>query len=123
MGKPLVRCHHLSTLTTTLLTATMKACLLLLAALTATALAANELELLMLHEVQELYKQEPHMSVQQCTDKCDAMFSLIAGHDEQLSDRACATLCDCIPKNDCQSHPHAPHHGNHHTNAPIVTAA
>merc|ERR1711963_1213333 len=77
-----------------LTTVTMKACLLLLAALTATALAANELEMLLMNEVQELYKQEPNLTVQQCTDKCDAMFSLIAGRDEQLSDRACATACD-----------------------------
>merc|ERR1719320_464234 len=45
------------------------------------------------------------------------MFNLIAGHDEQLSDRACATLCDCVPKQACAAHTAPPNfgHGGQHT--------
>merc|ERR550534_1274318 len=50
------------------------------------------------------------------------MFTLIAGHDEQRSDAACATACDCVPKNTCAAHTMAPHHGHGHHTRPASTA-
>merc|ERR1711860_349435 len=85
---------------------------LILATVYAAAMAANELEILMFNEVKELYNQEPNLTQQQCETKCDALFELTAGRDEQLTDRWCHGICACVPQNDCASHTHAPHNGH-----------
>ncbi|GFN97486.1 hypothetical protein PoB_002399200 [Plakobranchus ocellatus] len=41
------------------------------------------------------------MSVDQCTTKCDALFDLMAGNDEQKADKWCHFECACQKNNTC----------------------
>ena len=44
-------------------------------------------------EVMALVAQNPQLNVRDCTTKCDALFSLVAGHDETLTDALCLKEC------------------------------
>merc|ERR1712154_22623 len=115
-----------TSITATIFSITMKACLILLAALCASAFAANEIGRLVHMEVAALYKAEPHMTVDQCKDKCDAEFALVAGRDEAMLDRICAQECTCQKNNSCgqATHAHVSHHVTHaHHTRPAPTAA
>merc|ERR1712121_211989 len=96
---------------------TMKACLIVLLAVCATAFAADEIRRLVHMEVQAMYQAEPAMTVDQCKAKCDAEFALIAGRDEQMLDRYCASECQCQRDKNCGQQAHVTHHVTqiHHT--------
>merc|ERR1711963_136892 len=100
---------------------TMKACVIVLLALCATAFAADEIRRLVHMEVQAMYQAEPAMTVDQCKAKCDAEFALIAGRDEQMLDRYCASECQCQKDQNCGQHAahttHAHHTRPHPTHA------
>ncbi|GFS00272.1 hypothetical protein ElyMa_001067800 [Elysia marginata] len=64
------------------------------------------------HEVLYLYSNDHDMTVDHCTTKCDALFDLIAGHDEAWTDKMCHYECSCQKNNNCHRVT-APH--NHRT--------
>ncbi|GFN76427.1 hypothetical protein k02a2.6-like [Plakobranchus ocellatus] len=72
----------------------MKLCLAVLAALVV-AMSATVHDLIR-HEVQFLYNSDSDMSIDHCTTKCDALFDLIAGHDEDRTDKMCHYECACL---------------------------
>ena len=45
-------------------------------------------------EVKQILHDNHGISVSDCSSKCDALFDLVAGHDEGLTDRECQAACD-----------------------------
>merc|ERR1712002_760763 len=86
--------------------ANMKVCLLVLT-LVACCLANTDIEKLINKEVGEIMHSNPGISVDACSTKCDALFDLVAGHDERITDQACHDACD-------KAINHGGHHGGHH---------
>merc|ERR1712179_480471 len=67
---------------------------------------ANDLEetveKLVRHEVTELLRSDPALTVSSCSVQCDAMFVFLNDQDEARSDRECQNSCDCqINNTDC----------------------
>jgi hypothetical protein len=74
----------------------------------------NEIGRLIHAEVQALLKDDPALTVDHCTTKCDALFDLVASNDEDRTDKVCAQACDCEVNKTCHYHNHTDRpHGNH----------
>merc|ERR1712154_29006 len=91
---------------------TMKVCLVLCAILAVTLAQQQQHQQhnnpfgdLIHREVQAILKADPNLSLDNCSTKCDAEFDLIAGHDEDVTDKACAAACDCEINKNCHMHP------------------
>merc|ERR1711872_876311 len=56
-------------------------------------------------EVQEILGSNDGISVSDCTTKCDALFDLAAGHDEQMTDDICGKECDMQVNGHHHTHP------------------
>ncbi|RUS74623.1 hypothetical protein EGW08_017603 [Elysia chlorotica] len=98
----------------------MKVTLAFFAALLAVGMCAT-VQMLIHHEVVYLYSQDHDMTVDHCTTKCDALFDLIAGHDEDRTDRLCHYECLCQKNNNCHTITASPQHVHRTTtSAPAV---
>ncbi|XP_076472610.1 uncharacterized protein LOC143302010 [Babylonia areolata] len=53
----------------------------------------NPLDHLIHAEVMEILSKNPDITVDHCQTKCDALFDLDAGHDEQITDDLCRQEC------------------------------
>nr|AAL03952.1 KVN [Littorina littorea] len=73
----------------------------------------DPLEHLVMAEVENLIRTTAGISETDCEAKCDAMFDLAAGHDEDRTDHLCAEEC----KHQLQAGPHSeqPTHPPHPT--------
>merc|ERR1712150_3132 len=98
-------------------TSIMKVTLVFLAAFCAVALSAD-LRMLVRDEVKAIYLADANLTVDNCTTKCDALFDLVAGHDEQTPDAMCRQECSCQKNNSCDNHNnhHQDNHNNNHAN-------
>merc|ERR1712241_220591 len=106
----------------------MKLTLAIFSLFVAQSLGATVLDLVV-HEVKEIVKANPGLTVDHCTTKCDGLFDLVESHDESNTDRMCHYACVCVisPTQNCHaSHVHTthaphftrPHHSTrfpHHT--------
>ncbi|KAK7093806.1 uncharacterized protein [Littorina saxatilis] len=55
-------------------------------------------------EVHQLFTDTPALTAAECMTKCDALFMLAAGHDEERTDKLCQQECDSFHQ-----------HGHQHT--------
>ncbi|KAK3758801.1 hypothetical protein RRG08_030612 [Elysia crispata] len=79
----------------------MKVSLAFLAAVLAVGMCATVQQLIH-HEVVYLYSTDKDMTVDHCATKCNALFDLIAGHDEDRTDKICHYECSCQKNNSCR---------------------
>ena len=54
----------------------------------------NSTDSIIAAEVKVIVHDNHGISVADCSSKCDALFDLVAGHDEGLTDRECQAACD-----------------------------
>merc|ERR1711860_306834 len=97
---------------------TMKVTLVFVAAFCTLALGQHNLNLhtLIRNEVHALYQADNNLTVDNCTTECDALFDLIAGHDEQTTDMMCKQECTCQKNHSCTHHNNNHHNQNTNTN-------
>merc|ERR1712212_273627 len=55
--------------------------------------SGNPLHKLMLAEVRQIIADNAGVTVEHCADKCDALFEVNAGHDEEMTDKLCQWEC------------------------------
>merc|ERR1711934_82236 len=90
----------------------MKVCIVLLALVA--CCAAVDLDRIIAAEVKQILHDNHGISVSDCSSKCDALFDLVAGHDEGLTDRECQAACDqAINGGHHGGHGNHGNHGNH----------
>merc|ERR1712042_190986 len=62
-------------------------------------------------EVRQVVSTNNGISVDDCSTKCDALFDLNAGHDEEMTDKLCHE--ECSHQLTANTHPtRIPHHGH-----------
>merc|ERR1711879_822298 len=96
-------------------------CLTVIAVCVVVALGANTLESIINAEVKSIIATDSALSVDHCRTKCDALFDLVAGGDERISDRMCKFECTCQITGNCTTR--APHAHGHQSSTAMPTVA
>ncbi|XP_055897933.1 uncharacterized protein LOC129928278 isoform X1 [Biomphalaria glabrata] len=81
----------------------------LVVCLVAVAVAQLSLGDLVHHEVEAIMNQYPHLTIHECTVRCDALFDMGTTADEQATDDLCRHACECEIRQNCDAHTHPPH--------------
>merc|ERR1711872_338671 len=72
------------------------------------------------HEVEQLMRKDDTLTVDTCTDQCDALFGMASAANEDTSDQLCAQECDNALNPTTRDPNHHNHHNHHNSDAPTT---